>query len=289
MRRMKTDSLELLRRIVANLKCLFGGSAFLLIFLIAVCAPFISPFDPLEQHLLDTLRPPGFTNAAASTYLLGTDNLGRDVLSRLIHGSRISILIGVATVGVAGSVGVLLGIISGYYRRIVDELIMRLVDVTLSFPTILLALAIMAFLGFGLVNLIISLTVTRWLTFCRVVRATTLSLMGHDFIEAARAMGATDLRIMLREILPNCLAPILVIATFEMALVIIFEASLSFLGIGVEPGTPSWGGMLNEGRNYMMQNWWLATFPGAAIFVCVLSINLLGDGLRDTLDPRLKR
>ena len=278
-----------MQRIVSNSKCIIGGGALLLITFVALLAPYLAPYDPLHQNLFDNLKPPMSENSARDFYALGTDNLGRDVFSRIIFGARISILIGIVTVAVAGSFGVFMGLISGYYRGWIDELIMRVVDVMLSFPTLLLALAIMAFLGFGLFNLILALGVTRWLTYCRVVRAATMALREQDFIESARAAGAGDARIMLRMILPNCLAPILVIGTFEMALVIIFEASLSFLGIGVAPQTPTWGGMLNAGRNYMHRAWWLATFPGAAIFICVLTINVFGDGLRDSLDPRLKQ
>lgn len=279
---------EILKQLVANRKVLMGGIIFLFVLSAAVLAPFISPHDPLEQSLRDYLKPPAWEERGMGKYFLGTDNLGRDILSRIIYGARISVLIGVFTVSFSCLIGTFLGLISGYYRGKVDEVIMRMVDIMLSFPTILLAIAIMAALGFGLVKLIVALTVTRWLTYCRVVRATTMSLREREFVESVKAIGVDDRYIILREILPNCAAPIIVMVTFEMALVIIFEAMLSFLGIGVEPGVPTWGGMLNAGRNYMYQAWWLATFPGLAIFACVLGINLLGDGLRDVLDPRLR-
>lgn len=269
----------------------FGALVFILFVLIAILAPVLAPHDPALQDLKRRLAPPvglGLEDASAA-FPLGNDNLGRDILSRLLVGSRVSLAVGVSTILLASSVGSLLGAVAGFYRGLLDNVVMRLVDVWMAFPSLLLAIAFGAALGPGLGNLVLALSLTIWVVYCRVVRAEVLSIRERDYVLAARATGAGDLRIILRHILPNILAPIMIISSLQMGTVIIAEASLNFLGIGVQSSVPTWGGMLSDGREYMRQAWWLATFPGVAISIVVLGVNLLGDGLRDTLDPRLRR
>jgi ABC-type dipeptide/oligopeptide/nickel transport system permease subunit len=267
-----------------------GALIFVAFVLVAVLAPILAPHDPAAQDLERRLAPPiGLGKEAASLqYPLGNDNLGRDILSRLLVGSRVSLIVGASTILLSCVVGSLIGAVAGFYRGFVDDMTMRLVDVWLAFPSLLLAIAFGAALGPGLFNLIIALSLSLWVVYCRIVRAEVLSIREQEFVLAARAMGAGDARIILRYILPNVLAPILVISTLQMGTVIISEASLNFLGIGVQGSMPTWGGMLSDGREFMRQAWWLSTFPGIAISVVVLSINLIGDGLRDALDPRLR-
>lgn len=267
-----------------------GALIFVAFVLVAVLAPILAPHDPAAQDLERRLAPPiGLGKGAASLqYPLGNDNLGRDILSRLLVGSRVSLIVGASTILLSCVVGSLIGAVAGFYRGFVDDMAMRLVDVWLAFPSLLLAIAFGAALGPGLFNLIIALSLSIWVVYCRIVRAEVLSIREQEFVLAARAMGASDARIILRYILPNVLAPILVISTLQMGTVIISEASLNFLGIGVQGSIPTWGGMLSDGREFMRQAWWLSTFPGIAISVVVLSINLIGDGLRDALDPRLR-
>jgi peptide/nickel transport system permease protein len=222
-------------------------------------------------------------------HVLGTDNLGRDILSRVIYGSRVSLLVAFAVVFVSGFIGITLGAISGYFGGKVDFLIQKLVEVVWAFPPLLLGITIMAFLGQGLFNLILALVVQRWIPYCRVVRGQTLSLRGRDFVTAAQCLGASNRQIITRHIIPNLIQTSLVIGTFAMASSIIAEASLSFLGVGVPPDIPTWGTMLADARIYISTSWWMPLFPGLCIFVTVLGINLLGDALRDILDPRLKR
>ena len=256
--------------------------------LCGLAAPLIAPFDPLEQHFADVLKPPG-TLGESGTYWLGTDPLGRDLLSRIIYGARISLLVGVLTVVVRGTLGVLIGLVGGYYCGKVDDLLMRIADIQLTLPFLIVAIAVLVVLGPGLGNLIIVLGLTGWVDFGRVVRSETLSLRQRDFVEAARTSGASNAYIIRRHILPNTASVILVISTLQVASVIIAEASLSFLGLGVPALTPTWGKEISEGRNYAAIAWWLPTFPGLAIFATVLAINILGDWLRDRWDPRLRR
>ena len=271
-------------------KVIVGGVILSLLVVCGVAAPLLAPYDPQEQRLEDKLRPPAWTLLQdPGSHLLGTDNLGRDLLSRIIYGSRISLLVGAATVIFAGLIGCLLGAVAGYFGEMIDEIINKTTEIFLAFPFLLLAIAIMAFLGQGLFNLILALVLSRWVQYCRVVRGEVLSLKERDFVQAVRALGGKDFYIILRHVMPNTLPSIMVIATFAMAIVIITEASLSFLGLGVPPSIPTWGSMLSEGRSYMYRAPWLTIFPGIAIFVTVLGINLLGDGLRDILDPKLSR
>lgn len=221
-------------------------------------------------------------------HMLGTDSLGRDILARIIYGARISLLVGVSAVTMSGSIGVTLGLVAGYFRGRWDSIIMRLADVQLAVPTMVLALVAMAVVGPGLRNLIIILGVTGWVGYARVVRGEVLSIREKEFVEAARAIGASHGRILLLHLLPNVAASIIVISSLRVAGMILVEASLSFLGLGVQPPTPTWGGMVAEGRDLVYRAWWVSTFPGIAIFIVVLGINLLGDWLRDVLDPRLR-
>jgi peptide/nickel transport system permease protein len=256
---------------------------------VAVLAPMLAPADPLKGDLLERLSPPAWVRGGALAHPLGTDTLGRDVLSRLVHGARVSLLVGFTTVAIAGVVGVALGVLGGYYGGWLDDIVMRIGDVQLAFPVLLLGVALLAVLGAGLGNLILVLALSGWITYARIVRGETLSLRQRDFVEAARALGAGDRHVIWRHVLPNVWAPVAIVATFSVARMIIAEASLSFLGLGIPAPAPSWGAMLDEGRNYITTGWWLALFPGLAILLVVLGINLVGDWLRDLLDPRLER
>jgi peptide/nickel transport system permease protein len=249
---------------------------------LVLLAPVIAPFDPVEQFRRDHLQPPG------SVYIFGTDNLGRDVFSRVLYGGRISLQVGIASVAIASIGGTLLGLLSGYYGRWIDTLIMRMVDVLLAFPSILLALAIIAVLGRDLRNIMLAVGIAALPTYIRVVRASTFTAKQIDYVTAARTIGAPAWRILLLHILPNVIAPIIVISTNGIAGAIIAGAALSFLGLGQQPPDPEWGMMLSEGQRVMRNAWWVTTYPGIAIMITVLAINLLGDGLRDILDPRLK-
>jgi peptide/nickel transport system permease protein len=252
------------------------------IVLLAIFAPLVSPADPLAIDYAHPAAPPG-----TGGHLLGTDAVGRDIVARLIYGTRVSLQVGIVAVGIAASLGTTVGLIAGYRGGLVDNALMRTVDVFLAFPVIVLAIAIIAVLGPDLVNVMIAIGLVAWTTYARVVRGQVLVLREQDFVQAARACGTSDARIIVRHILPNTLAPIIVLATVGMATAIIAEAALSFLGLGVQPPTPSWGGMLNEGRGFLRIAPHISTFPGLAIMVTVLGFNFLGDGLRDALDPRL--
>ena len=255
----------------------------------AIFAPLLSPADPIKNDLLERLTPPMWSAGGSAAHPLGTDTLGRDVLSRLLYGARVSLVVGFVTVIAAGAAGVALGVLGGFYGGWLDDVLMRTGDVQLAFPVLLLGVAMLSVLGPGLVNLILVLALSGWITYARIVRGETLSLRQREFVEAARALGALDGRLIWRLVLPNVWAPIAVVATFSVARTIIAEASLSFLGLGVPAPTPSWGAMLDEGRNYITTGWWLALFPGTAILIVVLVINLIGDWLRDVLDPRVER
>jgi peptide/nickel transport system permease protein len=255
----------------------------------AILAPMLSPADPLRNDLLERLTPPMWSAGGSAAHPLGTDTLGRDVLSRLLYGARVSLLVGLTTVLISGVFGVALGVLGGFYGGWLDDVCMRAGDVQLAFPVLLLGVALLSVLGPGLGNLILVLTLSGWISYARIVRGETLSLKHREFVEAARALGALDGRLIWRHVLPNVWAPIAVVATFSVARTIIAEASLSFLGLGVPAPAPSWGAMLDEGRNYITTGWWLALFPGTAILLVVLVINLVGDWLRDALDPRVER
>ena len=255
----------------------------------AIFGPWLAPLDPNRQNIMLRLAEPMADGPRDAMFWLGSDALGRDVLSRLLYGARISLLVGVCAIVVGGTIGTIAGLVSGYFGGWIDDVIMRLSDIQLAFPFILLAIMFLVVLGPGVLNLILVLGIGQWVTYARIARAQTLSLREKEFVEAARALGDGTLSIMVRTILPNILAPLTVIASFNVASVILAEAALSFLGLGVPPSVPTWGSMLAESREQIIANkWWLAVFPGVAIVLTVLSFNIMGDWLRDYLDPRLK-
>ena len=271
-----------------SFRAAFGLGVLLLIGGSAVFAPQLAPWDPARQMLTKRLRPPMWQARGLREHPLGTDHLGRDILSRILHGGRISLGVGLTAVTLSALIGVTLGLLAGFFGGRADALIMRIVDVFLAIPYILLAMGVVFALGPSLLNVILVMGATRWVQFARIVRADVLSIREREFVAGARARGNRPLRLLLRHVLPNALTPIIVVATLELAFMIIYESALSFLGLGVQPPTPTWGWMLADGRNYVATAWWLATFPGLAIMLTVLAVNLLGDWLRDTLDPRLK-
>jgi peptide/nickel transport system permease protein/dipeptide transport system permease protein len=256
--------------------------------LCAVFAPLISPHNPLENALYDQLKPPVWEEGGASKNLLGTDDLGRDILSRLIFGARVSLMVGLVSVGIAVLLGTLFGAIAGYFGGWLDNVIMRIMDIILAFPGILLAIVIVAYLGPGLRNAMIAIGVISIPRFARIVRASVIEEYEKDYVLAARAVGARNRRIIFNSILPNCMAPIIVQASLGFGSAILDAAGLSFLGLGAQPPIPEWGAMIAMGRSMILRAWWVMTFPGIAILFGVLGFNLLGDGLRDALDPRLR-
>jgi len=279
----KESSLRLfLKRIYKSPKGLFGGILLLIISLLALLAPFIAPYDPNDIKSEERLQAPNIH------HLFGTDHLGRDILSRVIWGSRISLYVGLISVSIALIGGLFLGLIGGYYRGHIDEIISRFVDILLSFPALLLALLIVTILGPSLFNISLTIGIVYMPQFARIIRAGTLAVREKDFIQAAIAAGDGDLWIMFVEILPNTIAPLVVQSTITLAFAILTEAALSFLGLGIPPPTPAWGSMLYEARGYMEIAPWMTIFPGLAIFVTVLAFNIFGDSLRDILDPRLR-
>jgi ABC-type dipeptide/oligopeptide/nickel transport system permease subunit len=265
-----------------------GAALLMLIIGVALAAPLVAPYSLGQMSLENRLKPPNWLSGGSSTHLLGTDPLGRDMLSRVIWAARTSLGIAGISVLVALVFGVIMGLLSGYYGGWLDGLVMRLADIQLSFPYLLLAIAVMALLKPTLANLILVLALRSWVVYARTVRGSVLVAKQREFVEATAALGATDRRIITRHITPNVIAPIIVISSFQLAELIIAESSLSFLGLGVQPPTPSWGGMLSQGREYLTSAWWLGVFPGLAIILTVLGINLFGDALRDAMDPRLK-
>jgi len=256
--------------------------------LAAIFAPVISPHNPIENALYDQLKPPVWEEGGAAKNLLGTDDLGRDILSRLIYGARVSLTLGVVSVGLALTLGTLLGALAGYYKGWLDNLIMRFMDIILAFPHILLAIVIVAYLGPGLRNAMMAIGIINIPRFARIVRASVMDEFGKDYVTAAKAVGASDRRVIFNAILPNCLAPMIVQASLGFGAAILDAAGLSFLGLGAQPPIPEWGAMIAEGRAMILRAWWVMTFPGIAILLGVLGFNLLGDGLRDALDPRLR-
>ena len=270
-----------------SFRAVFGLTVLVCIGGAAVLAPQIAPWDPARQMLLKRLRPPMWEARGLREHPLGTDHLGRDILSRILYGGRISLGVGLSAVTLSCLIGVSLGLLAGFHGGRTDAFIMRVVDVFLAIPYILLAMGVVFALGPSLLNVILVMAMTRWVQFARIVRADVLSIREREFVSGARARGNRSTRLLLRHVLPNALTPIIVVATLELAFMIIYESALSFLGLGVQPPTPTWGWMLSDGRNYVATAWWLATFPGLAIMLTVLAVNLLGDWLRDTLDPRL--
>jgi peptide/nickel transport system permease protein len=276
------------RRLARRRTSLFGLVVVAVVVLTALAAAFVTPFDPVEQNIGERLKAPLTRDADGRVHLLGTDHLGRDILARIVFGARPALLVGFAAVAISGVLGMLSGLVAGYFGGRVDDVLMRLADIQLAFPFILLAIAVIGVLGPSLTTIICVIGVSSWVVYARIVRGAALSLREREFVQAAQALGSRDGRILLRHVLPNVFTPWLVVATLDMARVIVIESALSFLGLGVQPPTPTWGGMLADGRVYISTAWWLATFPGLAILITVLGINLFGDGLRDTLDPRLK-
>jgi peptide/nickel transport system permease protein len=276
---MKTDFWY---RFSRNRIAVAGGIVVILLFVVSLLASWISPYDPNEINLQEVLSHPSWA------HLFGTDQLGRDVFSRMIWGAGISLKVGFVATGVSICIGVILGALAGYYGRWVDMVIMRFVDIMLCFPAFFLILAVIAILEPSIWNIMIVIGLTSWMGITRLVRADFISLKERDFVQAARAIGASDLRIIFRHILPNAMASILVAATLGVAGAILTESALSFLGIGVQPPTPSWGNILTAGKNNIDIAWWLSLYPGLAILITVLGYNLLGEGIRDSLDPRLK-
>ncbi|UII57996.1 ABC transporter permease [Cytobacillus spongiae] len=256
------------------------------VILVAIFADVLAPHDPAANNLGDMLKPPAWLEGGAFTYLLGTDNLGRDILSRIIYGTRVSLLVGVFSVILAGVIGIIVGLLAGYYGGIIDNVLMRIVDSFIAIPSILFILVVLSVFNPSLIVLIIVIGFTNWVTYARVVRGEVLSIKEREYVKASRSIGTNNITIMLKHVLPNILSSFIVISTLSVATTIVLEASLSFLGLGIQPPEVSWGGMLTDGRNYLATNWWLATFPGIAITVTVLGIIFLGDWLRDVLDPR---
>lgn len=272
----------LLKRALRSPSMWAGSILVLLLLTLSFAAPLIGPEGIDDQQLALRLKPP------SETYPLGTDHLGRSILTRLAYGGQYSLKVGLLSVSIGAASGIIIGAVAGFYGGWVDRVLMGFVDVLLAFPGILLAIAIVAALGPGLVNVMIAVGIRGMPTFARLVRGQVMSVKNRDFVEAAQALGSSDVRILARHILPNILAPIIVLASLDIATAILSVAALSFLGLGAQPPIPDWGGMIDQGRQYLRTAWWMGVFPGVAIMATVLGFNLLGDGLRDVLDPRLK-
>ena len=271
-----------LRQLKRNPIAILGALVLALEIALAVAAPVVAPYDPMEQDFTVPLKSP------TRAHLFGTDDTGRDILSRIIFGARISLRVGFVAVAIGAGIGVVLGIVSGFYRGMIDTVLMRFTDLLLAFPGLLLALAIVAVLGPGLFNVMIAVGIGGVPAYIRLARASTLSTRERDYVLAARSIGCRDRRIMFRYVLPNVVPPIIVLATLGVAGAILTAASLSFIGVGAQPPTPEWGAILTAGRQYLQQAWWFTFFPGAAIMITVLAVNMVGDALRDALDPKLR-
>lgn len=274
---------DMLRRMRRHPTGMFGVAIITLLILVGIVGPTLAPYDPNEMDFAARFGPP------SAAHLLGADDFGRDILSRLMVGARVSLQVALIAVGIATVAGTLLGMMAGYSNRVVDEIIMRSMDVLFAFPAILLAIAILAALGKGVANAMIAIGIVYTPIFARIARSAVISVRGEEFVEAAMAIGASRRRILFRHIFPNSLAPLIVEISLSLAFAILAEAALSFFGLGTQPPDPSWGRMLSEGRAYFRQSIWLGLFPGIAIMLTVMGFNFLGDGLRDVLDPRMKR
>lgn len=272
--------IDVIKKALSNPLALAGFIIILTIFLLAMLAPVIAPYDPDEINVKAILLTPSWE------HWMGTDGLGRDVLSRMLHGGRISLLVGLVAVGISTAIGIVLGALAGYYRGWVDTLIMRLVDIMLSIPSFFLILAVIAFLTPSIINIMIVIGLTSWMGVTRLVRAEFLSLAEREFVQASRTLGAKDMRLIFTHLLPNSLTPIIVSAVLGIASAVLLESGLSFLGLGVQAPQSSWGNILTDGKEYIQFAWWLSLYPGMAILITVLGYNLLGEGLRDALDPR---
>lgn len=271
------------KKLMKNNLTRFGFAAVSFLFVIAFLAPFIAPYDPIEIDVKNIFLAPSLS------HIFGTDELGRDVFSRILWGARISLLVGVIAVSISTFIGIILGALSGYYKGWVDKIIMRFVDIMLAIPSFFLILAVIAFLGPSIINIMIVIGCTSWMGVARLVRAEVLTLKEREFVLAAKSIGASNFRIIFQHILPNSLAPVFVYFVLGVAGAILVESGLSFLGIGVQPPEPSWGNILAQGKDNIEAAWWLSVFPGLAILITVLSYNLLGEGIRDAVDPRLKK
>ncbi len=280
MNKPESFSAQTLYYLLKNRLAVIGGTLVALVFVLSIFAPFIAPYNPSTIDIKNILVGPGFS------HWLGTDDLGRDVLSRMLWGGRISLQVGFVAVGIATLIGILLGSLAGFYGGWIDSLIMRAVDIMLSIPTIFLILAVIAILEPSIINIMIIIGLTSWMEPARLIRAEFITLKEREFVIAAHALGATDSRIIIKHVLPNGLSPILVSATMGIGGAILVESALSFLGLGVQPPTPSWGSLLSAGKDNIEIAWWLSAFPGLAILITVLGYNLLGEGIRDALDPR---
>ena len=262
---------------------IFGLGVVLVVVFLAIFAPYIAPYNPTEIHFDAVTMPP------SSSFLLGTDDMGRDILSRIIYGARIDLLVGLLTIIGAVAIGLPLGAIAAYRGGWTDEIVMRITDMFLSFPSLVLAMALAAALGPGLIHAMEAMLITWWPWYTRLIRGQVLSIKENTYVESAKALGTSDLRIIFRHVLPNSLSPVIVQGTMDIGNAILTAAALSFIGLGAQPPQPEWGAMITIGRNYIQQYWWMATFPGLAILLTVWGFNLFGDGLRDSLDPRLRR
>lgn len=289
MSRTNNPFADLARSFVRSRLALFGAILLASILALAFLAPVVAPHSPVKQDLSHTLMPPAWAKGGSPTYLFGTDHFGRDVLSRVLHGANASFRAAGFAALFSMILGVSGGLLAGFYRGWLDAVLMRIVDVFLAFPLILTALALAAILGPSLRNIVIVMGITGWMVYARVTRVAVMALRDKEFVEAARAAGATNRRIILKHLLPNIVAPSLVLLTFGFAQFIIMESALSYLGLGIPPPTPTWGRMLFEARDFLLAAPWMMIFPGAAIMLTVLSVNFIGDGLRDALDPRLRR
>ncbi len=278
-----------LRDLIKRPPALFGVFCIIITVLWAIVPGLFSPHDPLSQDLLRHLKPPGFVDEAGNTYWLGTDRLGRDILSRIIWGSRVSLSVGFAAVFISGFIGIGTGLVAGYYGGKIDAVISRIVDTALAIPFVLLAISIIAILGASLQNIVLAISLRTWTVYTRVVRGGVFALKDTDMVTGAKSAGCSTARIMIIYLLPNVFSSCIVVATIYLGRMIIIESSFSFLGMGVPPPTPTWGGMLAEGRGFLDTAWWLTLFPGVTLTLTVLGVNLLGDWLRDVLDPRMKR
>lgn len=274
-------------RLIKHPSALIGGSIIILYLLIAIFAPFISPYNPTVGNLGERLIPPVWLEGGSFNHILGTDEQGIDILSRVIYGSRISLMVGILATGISVFIGTALGMVSGYFRGWFDQIISRFADLLLSFPFLIFAIGMMAFMGAGFLNIILALTFKGWVEFFRIVRGEVMTEKTKEYVEASQVLGCSKVWILIKEILPNIVHSIMVLATLRLGYMIIMEASLSFLGLGIQPPTPAWGSMIATGREYMLNGWWLSTMPGIALLILVLSINMFGESLRDLMDPRL--
>ncbi|WP_338849421.1 ABC transporter permease subunit [Massilia sp. W12] len=272
-----------------NRGAIIGLAVVTLLVLLAVFADVLAPHSPIEQYRDATLRPPAWVEGGSREFLLGTDPVGRDILSRLIHGARLSLFIGFVSVSLSVSVGIVLGLVAGFYRGVTEIAILRLMDVMLALPSLLLAVAVVAILGPGLANTMYAIAIVMMPHYVRLTRAAVIAELSRDYVNASRIAGAGTLRLMFNCVLPNCSAPLIVQATLGFSAAILDAAALGFLGMGAQPPTPEWGAMLASALEFIQSAWWVVTFPGLAILISVLAINLMGDGLRDALDPKLKR